>query len=199
MKLEEIHRVTKTSDKNVKIVSSLLDKKEHIKDNIYKITEQGDYIYMIIEEDKMLSYLYLIPFSNDVFKKAYVSKEIYVHEDHHNQGYATTLYKYIIKEGYTIVSDTEQTNDGIALWNKLNRVGTVKVYNTENGEILDKSDVPQHELYGDSDDDKFSNKYRLILKESIKRIIVDPRIAIPTYAGFLKPKIRYTYKQLRLF
>ena len=158
MKLNEIFKSTTIDSVNVKLINGLLDKKKHIAGDIYLINDSDNEIYTIILNNEMVTYLYTTPFSNDIIKNGYVSKEIWVHNKHQYKGHVTTLYEYIIDNGGTIISDSEQTSAGIALWSKLSKIGTTMIYDTDSGKIHKRSDISDIDLYVN---DRKNNHYRL--------------------------------------
>jgi GNAT superfamily N-acetyltransferase len=166
MKLQEILVVgSADSVTNVQILTQHIQKKQHIRDNMYTITVDTQTFYCLIEQDIIVAFLAGESFSNKDISRGFVVKEVYVDPQHQRKGYASTLYNYVFKTiRHTIISDKEMTNAGIALWKRLvKQYGlSVQVYNTSTGELLNYNDVHSKEIFVTNPTD---NKYRLILKE----------------------------------
>jgi len=86
-------------------------------------------------------------------RKIYVMDKIRVHEDYIGRGLAPAIYRWLAANGYTIISDSHQTNVSMAVWRKLASSGGVYTFNLEDGtwRSYDPLKVEDWVLFGNGD------------------------------------------------
>jgi GNAT superfamily N-acetyltransferase len=62
-------------------------------------------------------------------RKIYVMDRIRVHEDYVGRGLAPAIYRWLAEQGYTVMSDSHQNGNSLAIWKKLAKTDTVFMYN----------------------------------------------------------------------
>ena len=110
--------------------------------------DQDGGLLVIADKDKktMLSFLSLKPKGNKMVSAGMV----WTHPKHRKNGYAAFMYDYVIKSGYKILSDIEQTQKSKELWKRL--VGRYNAY------LIDKS--TNQKISKISTDKEFNTAYR---------------------------------------
>jgi len=100
-------------------------------------TPQGNGMYVAVSNGKegiLICRLIAAPVPQGVFpwgRKIYVMDRIRVHEDYVGRGLAPAIYRWLAENGYTIMSDSHQTGNSLAVWRKLAKNGGVYVVNVE--------------------------------------------------------------------
>ena len=100
-------------------------------------TLQGNGLYVAVNNGKegilicKLISAPIVPGSVPWGRKVYVMDIIRVHEDYIGRGLAPAIYRWLAEHGYTIISDSHQTGNSLAVWKKLAKTETVFMYNME--------------------------------------------------------------------
>jgi len=86
-------------------------------------------------------------------RNIYVMDRIRVHEDYIGRGLAPAIYRWLANNGYTIISDSHQTNVSLAVWRKLAASGSVYTLNLQDGtwRSYDPLKVEDWVLFGNND------------------------------------------------
>jgi hypothetical protein len=111
---------------------------EHYEVVVKKIrTLQGNGLYVVVSNGRegilicRLISAPVVPGSVPWGRKVYVMDSIRIHEDYVGRGIAPAVYRWLVEHGYTIVSDSHQTGNSLAVWKKLAKMETVFMYNME--------------------------------------------------------------------
>lgn len=89
-------------------------------------------------------------------RKVVVMDRIRVHRNWIGEGYAPALYRWLSDRGYTVISDSHQTQTSLAVWRKLGSQGGVFTVNLTDGtwRIYDPLKVEDWMLFGTSDPER---------------------------------------------
>lgn len=129
-------------------------------DNFQFFTNQQDgyKTYYLINNDNIIAALagIIVPLNGvDYFQ----TKGVYVSEKHRGNNLALKMYHAIKHLGnYRLMSDTQQTRDGIKLWTKLTKHYPYKVVDITNGKLV-----------SDKIHDAYTNKNYVIVTEAVKK------------------------------
>ena len=90
-------------------------------------------------------------------RKVYVMDRIRVHKNYIGNGIAPGLYRWLASRGYTIISDSHQTQTSLAVWRKLAAKGSVYTINLNDGNwrAYDPLKVEDWMLFGNGDPGKY--------------------------------------------
>jgi hypothetical protein len=93
------------------------------------------------------------PWSN----KVVVMDRIRVHRDWIGEEYAPALYRWISERGYTVISDSHQTQTSMAVWRKLGSQGNVFTVNINDctWRSYDPLKVEDWMLFGNNDMERY--------------------------------------------
>lgn len=122
-------------------------------------TPQGNGMYVAVSNGKegiLICRLIAAPVPQGALpwgRKIYVMDKIRVHEDYIGRGLAPAIYRWLSANGYTIISDSHQTNVSMAVWRKLASSGGVYTFNMEDGtwRSYDPLKVEDWVLFGNGD------------------------------------------------
>lgn len=64
-------------------------------------------------------------------RKIYVMDRIKIHNHYIGRGLAPMIYRWLVDNGYTIISDSHQNGNSMAVWRKLAKTGNVFILNME--------------------------------------------------------------------
>lgn len=86
-------------------------------------------------------------------RKIYVMDRIRVHQDYVGRGLAPAIYRWLSSNGYTIMSDSHQNQNSLAVWRKLAAAEKVYSINIEDGtwRPYDPLKVEDWMLFGNGD------------------------------------------------
>jgi GNAT superfamily N-acetyltransferase len=86
-------------------------------------------------------------------RKIYVMDRIRVHEDYVGRGLAPHVYHWLSENGYTIMSDSHQNSNSLAVWHKLGKRGGVFTVNIEDGtwRPYDPTKIEDWMIFGNND------------------------------------------------
>lgn len=102
-------------------------------------TLQGNGMYVAVSNKKegiLICRLIAAPVPQGALpwgRKIYVMDSIRVHEDYIGRGLAPAVYTWLAENGYTIMSDSHQNANSLAIWHKLGKIGGVFTFNLEDG------------------------------------------------------------------
>jgi hypothetical protein len=128
--------------------------------NIKKIrTPQGNGLLVIVsnrQEAYLVCRLIAAPIPQGVFpwgRKVYVMDRIRIHSEYAGRGLAPMLYGWLSENGYTIMSDSHQNGNSLAVWHKLGKKGGVFTVNIEDGmwRPYDPTKVEDWMVFGNND------------------------------------------------
>lgn len=122
-------------------------------------TLQGNGMYLAVNNGKegiMICRLIAAPVPQGVLpwgRKIYVMDKIMVHPDYAGHGLAPAVYTWLAENGYTIMSDSHQNGNSLAVWHKLGKRGGVFMVNIEEGtwRPYDPSKTEDWMLFGNND------------------------------------------------
>lgn len=126
-------------------------------------TPQGNGMYVVVsngEEGILICKLIAAPVPQGGLpwgRKIYVMDKIRVHEDYVGRGLAPSVYRWLADHGYTIMSDSHQTQTSLAVWRKLATGGKVYTVNINDGtwRPYDPLKVEDWMLFGNGDMSKY--------------------------------------------
>jgi len=86
-------------------------------------------------------------------RKVYVMDRIRTGRDWIGEGYAVAVYRWLSDHGYTVISDSHQTQTSLAVWRKLGAQGGVFTVNLNDGtwRSYDPLKVEDWMLFGNGD------------------------------------------------
>lgn len=103
-------------------------------------TQQGNGVLIMATDNNgdvvLTARLISAPVPQGVFqwsRKVYVVDRVRVHNDYVGQGIAPAMYRWLSDMGYTLISDSHQTQVSLAMWRKLGSAGGVFTVNLEDG------------------------------------------------------------------
>lgn len=102
-------------------------------------TLQGNGMYVVVsngEEGVLICRLITAPVPQGALpwgRKIYVMDRIKVHPDYAGRGLAPAVYTWLCENGYTIMSDSHQNTNSLAVWHKLGKKGGVFTININDG------------------------------------------------------------------
>lgn len=182
MKLSEILKIPVNSDAVFKLPDALLKTAKVVgkseQRDVFSVSfnAEGKLLYVFFNKsgDELSAYVIVEEvelFSRDIA----VIKRMWTLPALQKQGYISGLLKFIrdfIK--MSIMSDSEQTPSARTFWNSIGNKFDVKVFDLKSGEIKQKSEFADTDIYSNS----AATKYRLFLdSNSVKKEIkewVDP-------------------------
>lgn len=90
-------------------------------------------------------------------RKIYTMDKIRVHGDYVGRGLAPAIYRWLADHGYTIMSDSHQTQTSLAVWRKLASTGKVYTINIHEGtwRPYDPLRVEDWMLFGNNDPSRY--------------------------------------------
>lgn len=90
-------------------------------------------------------------------RKVVVMDRIRVHRDWIGKGCAPALYRWLSNQGYTVISDSHQTQTSLAVWRKLGSQGGVFTVNLNDGtwRTYDPLKVEDWMLFGNNDLERY--------------------------------------------
>ena len=90
-------------------------------------------------------------------RKVYVMDRIRVDSQNIGNGYAPAVYSWLADRGYTIISDSHQTQTSLAIWRKLGGQGGVFTVNLNDGtwRNYDPLKVEDWMLFGNNDLERY--------------------------------------------
>lgn len=133
---------------------------ENLTIEIKKIrTLQGNGLYMAVTNKNdciLICKLISAPIPQGVLpwgRKIYVMDSIRVNEKYIGRGFAPMIYNWLADNGYTIISDSHQNVNSLAVWHKLGRSGGVFTINLEDGtrRVYNPLTVEDWMLFGNND------------------------------------------------
>jgi hypothetical protein len=96
-------------------------------------------------------------------KQCIIIDTLHTHKDWLYNGISSALYKYIIQQGYIIISDKTQYEGAVNLWKKFPSVSNsvVYIYDIEEDKIISKytENTPESQVWSDN---KSKEKIRLV-------------------------------------
>jgi len=122
-------------------------------------TLQGNGIYLAVhngDEGIFICRLISAPVPQGVLpwgRKIYVMDKTLVHPDYAGRGLAPAVYTWLADNGYTVMSDSHQNTNSLAVWHKLGKRGGVYTVNLVEGtwRPYDPSKVEDWMLFGNGD------------------------------------------------
>jgi hypothetical protein len=122
-------------------------------------TLQGNGMYLVVSNKReaiLICRLVAAPVPQGAFpwgRKIYVMDKILVHLDYAGSGLAPAVYTWLADNGYTVMSDSHQNSNSLAVWHKLGKRGGVFVVNIEEGtwRPYDPSKTEDWMLFGNND------------------------------------------------
>jgi hypothetical protein len=122
-------------------------------------TPQGNGIYLAVSnksEGILICRLIAAPVPQGALpwgRKMYVMDKIRVHENYVGRGLAPAVYRWLADNGYTVMSDSHQTQTSLAVWRKLATGGKVYTININDGtwRQYDPLRVEDWMLFGNGD------------------------------------------------
>lgn len=90
-------------------------------------------------------------------RKIYVMDRIRVHGDYVGRGLAPAVYRWLSDNGYTVMSDSHQNGNSLAVWRKLAKRGGVFTVNIDEGgwRPYDPTKVEDWMLFGNGDGSRY--------------------------------------------
>jgi hypothetical protein len=170
VKLDEIVLIAHQNENQLKsYINHIYDEKEIGKSEGFTIflgTIDGMEAFVSRAEDGSFIGYVIGGYVSLLNKKYFRPKYTYFDIGFRGKGYASATYIFIVKKMDTpIISDGEQTKFGRDLWKSLKNKIPCKVYDSENGKIIELGDVGENDLY--STDTKIGERYHLVLEQLI--------------------------------
>jgi hypothetical protein len=128
-------------------------------------TPQGNGIMLIVSNDDeviLVCKLIAAPVNVGHYpwgRKMYVMDQIRVHNAYVGRGVAPMIYRWLNENGYTIISDSHQNGNSMAVWRKLAKTGGVYILNMEDHawRPYNPVNVEDWMLFGNNDQSKYWN------------------------------------------
>lgn len=122
-------------------------------------TLQGNGMYIVVNngnEGVLICRLVSAPVPQGAFpwgRKMYVMDKIMVHPEYAGRGLAPAVYLWLAEHGYTIMSDSHQNTNSLAVWHKLGKRGGVLLVNIEDGtwRPYDPNKIEDWMVFGNGD------------------------------------------------
>lgn len=113
--------------------------------------------------------------------------DVFTSSEHRQKGHATALYTSLVKKyGIKLISDKQQTPDGIKLWNRIGKILTVKVLDVETDQFVSRQHVSDDELYNNHPE-----RYLLVAEHNSVGI---NKFGVPLIGdGLLEDHLLYTH------
>ena len=126
-------------------------------------TLQGNGIMLIVSNDDeviLVCKLIAAPVNVGNYpwgRKMYVMDQIRVNNAYIGRGLAPMVYRWLVDNGYTIISDSHQNGNSMAVWRKLAKSAGVHIINIEDGtwRPYNPINVEDWVLFGNNDPSKY--------------------------------------------
>ena len=126
-------------------------------------TLQGNGMYVVMsngEEGILICRLITAPVPQGALpwgRNIYVMDKIMVHPEYVGRGLAPAVYRWLCENGYTVMSDSHQNSNSLAVWHKLAKSGGVFTINLNDGmwRNYDPTRVEDWVLFGNNDQTKY--------------------------------------------
>lgn len=126
-------------------------------------TPQGNGMYVAVSNGKegiLICKLIAAPVPQGALpwgRKIYVMDKILVHPKYAGRGLGMAIYSWLADNGYTVMSDSHQTPNSLAVWHKLGKRGNVFVININDGtwRPYDPNKTEDWMLFGNNDPMKY--------------------------------------------
>lgn len=147
----QIQEITTIDDLNDQNLSDTMDERYKIyKNDLSEISKLGSFIvksnhwpmstndytrfYFVDQSDNPVGYASISPVQSREIEKLYQIKIIYIKPQLRRRGFVVSFYKFLLDNGYSLISDIEQTVGSKMVWQKL--IGQYDLY------LTDMSDQP---------------------------------------------------------
>jgi hypothetical protein len=126
-------------------------------------TPQGNGLFIVVSNKKevcVVCRLIAAPVPQGALpwgRKIYVMDRIRVHNNYIGRGFAPAIYRWLARNGYTIMSDSHQNQNSLAVWRKLAATEKVYTININDGmwRPYDPLKVEDWMLFGNGDQSKY--------------------------------------------
>jgi hypothetical protein len=126
-------------------------------------TPQGNGFWVVVSNNKdifLVCKLIAAPVPQGALpwgRKIYVMDSIKVHNNFIGRNLAPTIYTWLSENGYTIMSDSHQNTNSLAVWHKLGKKGNVFTVNINDGtwRSYDPLKIEDWMLFGNNDQTRY--------------------------------------------
>lgn len=126
-------------------------------------TLQGNGMYVSVdngEEGIFICRLVSAPVPQGGFpwgRKIYVMDRMRVHADYAGRGLAPAVYTWLAEQGYTVMSDSHQNTNSLAVWHKLGKRGGIFTVNLVDGtwRPYDPMRIEDWMIFGNNDQTRY--------------------------------------------